>query len=208
MSTATLETVRAAIGAIMQAVPGIGIVHPYERYAATEPRFASLYMWQPPEYDRKPELRGWFIRRVGHRETAYRSTANELSIDWQLRGYMAIQDALQSEITMDNLVEQLRFAILADVTLGGLLDVPLPQDAPLGAQLVESGPYMFAGVLCHGVRLDWTTSYQRDLRDDLSAAGDFRIFHANWDIPPHGNVQPPLPADATADATDHVLIPE
>ncbi len=42
-------------------------------------------------------------------------------------------------------------------------------------------------------------------------AVDFRTFHANWDIPPHGNVDGDpakpgvqLPADATADATDHL----
>ncbi len=40
---------------------------------------------------------------------------------------------------------------------------------------------------------------------------DFATFHANWDIPPFGNVDADedepgvqIPADATADATDHV----
>lgn len=41
--------------------------------------------------------------------------------------------------------------------------------------------------------------------------GDFETFHANWDIPPFGNVDGDaeaegiqIPADDTADATDHV----
>lgn len=32
----------------------------------------------------------------------------------------------------------------------------------------------------------------------------FAIFHANWDVPVFGNVSTDLPADDTADATDHV----
>jgi phage gp37-like protein len=38
------------------------------------------------------------------------------------------------------------------------------------------------------------------------ALPDFEAFHANWDVPPFGNVLLPLPADATADATDHVTL--
>src|SRR3546814_17769329 len=44
-----------------------------------------------------------------------------------------------------------------------------------------------------------------EANDDI---GDFATFHANWDITPFGNVQPPLPADDEADATDNVPRPE
>lgn len=44
---------------------------------------------------------------------------------------------------------------------------------------------------------------------------DFTAFHANWDVPPFGGVDGDpgkpgvqLPADATADATDHVELPQ
>ncbi len=36
----------------------------------------------------------------------------------------------------------------------------------------------------------------------------FALFHANWDIPVFGNVSTTLPADETADATDHVTLQE
>lgn len=46
-----------------------------------------------------------------------------------------------------------------------------------------------------------------DAMPDTSTIDDFETFHGNWDIPPHGNVTPPLPADETADATDTVTLP-
>lgn len=41
---------------------------------------------------------------------------------------------------------------------------------------------------------------------DAADLDDFKTFHSDWDIPPHGNVETPLPADDTADATDHVTL--
>lgn len=35
---------------------------------------------------------------------------------------------------------------------------------------------------------------------------DFKTFHADYDIPPHGNVQRPPPSEETADATDNVTL--
>ncbi|WP_413207975.1 phage protein Gp37 [Rhodospirillum sp. A1_3_36] len=41
---------------------------------------------------------------------------------------------------------------------------------------------------------------------DPEALADFRRFRADWDIPPHGNVQPPLPA-AEADYRTDLTLP-
>lgn len=48
---------------------------------------------------------------------------------------------------------------------------------------------------------------------DQDGLPPFELFHANWDIPPHGNVDGDpdepgvqIPADATADATDDVQL--
>lgn len=37
--------------------------------------------------------------------------------------------------------------------------------------------------------------------------GEFRSLHVDWDIPPHGNVEPPLPA-ADPDAEDLIEVPQ
>lgn len=37
--------------------------------------------------------------------------------------------------------------------------------------------------------------------------GQFKLFHVDWDVPPHGNVTTPLPAEA-ADAEDLIEVPQ
>src|SRR3546814_7029484 len=50
---------------------------------------------------------------------------------------------------------------------------------------------------------------------DADAQSDFETFHVNWDVSPFGNVDADpeeegaqIPADETADATDHVEVPQ
>lgn len=203
------EDIRAAIAQRMLSVPGLGVLHLYERYAAKEASFAQLYMWAPPTPQAPKELRGWNIRRTARAEMDETHTSTSVRNTWQLRGFMALRDAEATELLMDAVVDGVIRAIKRDLTLGGLLDDQQQPDGTVGAQLVESGPFMFGGVLCHGVRLEWTTAHiEPDAPDETDNVGVFRTLHANWDIPPHGNVLAPLPADATADATDHVTIPE
>lgn len=196
-----LETIRAAIGATMKRVPAIGIVQPYERYAKAESDFRAFY--QVGE-EKARQIRGWLIRRGATRQTAFLSTQVRVEHDWKIRGFLGVQDDKASEIVMDDLVEKLVREFRLDLTLGGTVEARFDTDQPVGLQLAESGPVMFAGVLCHGVSLDLTTRHYESAIPAEEAPGLFKIFHANWDIPEFGNVQPPLPADATADATDHV----
>lgn len=44
--------------------------------------------------------------------------------------------------------------------------------------------------------------------EEMASLDKFEVFHANWDVPEHGNVSTVLPADETADATDHVEVPQ
>lgn len=203
--TASLETIRAAIRERMEAVAGIGTVQPYERYAKAESQFAALYMTGEGA-DR--QLLGWHIRRVATREFAYSSLQNRIEHDFVLRGWMALQDERQSEILMDGLVEKLRAEWRRDPSLDGIFDAPVPDGQPWGLQLVESQPYMLGGVLCHGVRLTFTGALLISIEHDPDAFDDFSIFHANWDVPPIGNVLRDIPADNTADATDHTFLPQ
>lgn len=140
--------IRAAIVAKLAAVPGIGRVHAYERYSATDKAFRNLYVTDGV-------LLGWHVRRVACKEDA---AFNQVTTVWELRGVAAIVDAQASELAFDALIDAIRDAWRDDPTLGGAVLYPRSEDAVV-PELADAGPVLFAGVLCHSARLKWTTRH-------------------------------------------------
>lgn len=146
MSTAVI---RDAIRDVMLAVPDIGMVHRYERYAKDLSALKALYL--SPAHG---QLRGWFIRRVKVQETSMTRPRSVELTRWRIQGLMALDDATESELAFDALIEQLRDAFRINGTLNGTVAASgLPDGSETGLQLEDAGPVMFAGVLCHGARL-------------------------------------------------------
>lgn len=143
---------RTAIAAKIQSLPNVGQVHLYERYAAAEKALRAIYATG----DR---MIGWLIRRTGRREDA---AHDEVYTDWEIRGYLAFDDAAESELQIDDLVDSIIDAFRMDPRLGRLLLTPKDK-ASIVPDLADSGPCMFAGVLCHGVKLTYTTRTEAGL---------------------------------------------
>lgn len=53
--------------------------------------------------------------------------------------------------------------------------------------------------------VELNTTFDLEFALDESGLADFATFHADWDVPPHGNVPTELPA-STADASDTVTL--
>ncbi|AWI78583.1 hypothetical protein CEW87_03935 [Parazoarcus communis] len=151
----TTETTRAAIVGLLNAVPGIGVVHAYERYAAKHPELRALYVVQTGAGTE--QLRGWYVRRLSFRVERDGMDGRRVFTTWLIRGVMALQDSTQSELEFDALVDSIRRAFEDDATLGGAVTSTLTPDGEIGAQLTGAGPVMFAGVLCHAADLTLTT---------------------------------------------------
>jgi hypothetical protein len=153
----TLAQIRTALHARIAAVPDVGIVHDRERYAKNEAHFRNLYLYTPT--GGQPQIRGWWIRRQATLEKAIDIGPFGLQQHtWLVRGFMAFDDATASEIVFDELIEAIRDAIRADVTLGGVCSAgPLAADGEDGMQVDDVGPVMFAGALCHSVMLTFKT---------------------------------------------------
>ena len=150
--TATLAQIRDAIKAKLEGIAGIGIVHKKERLAARVADLKALYV-------SNGQLLGWHIRRVATSEVSPAIGRYTTDHRWQIRGFMAIDDAADSEIVFDELIESIRAAFRADETLGGTIGGTQAPPPTIGAQLIESGPVMFADVLCHGARLQLMTRH-------------------------------------------------
>jgi phage gp37-like protein len=87
------------------------------------------------------------------------------------------------------------------------------QPFTIGSARLVRNPAQLAqrNVSSYAVELKTTIFVQRFAEE----MGNFRLFHANWDVRPFGNVDgdddtpgKQIPADETADATDHLEIPE
>lgn len=153
----TLADIRSAIVAKLNGVANAGQVHSYERFAKAEKDFRALY-----ESGAAPDKRiqGWCVRRAKKRETANRFGRVTVYNHWEIRGFRSLNDADASELQFDGLIEAIGDAFRADETLGGLVEMmPEEPDGEAGIQVAESGPVMFAGVLCHQATLKLMTRH-------------------------------------------------
>lgn len=193
--------IREAIAARLETVPAIGRVHRFERYAAKEGPFRAFYAWEDAG---ATHIRGWHVRRIGFRRRPHLNSTVLVTTEWRIAGFLAVVDEAASEIVMDALVDAATAAFALDLSLGGLVSrEPAQAGAESGLQLLESRPYMMAGVLCHGVQLGLTTEHVVRA-DDESALVDLVTIHANWELPPRDLTGPDLPDDEDAAASDRL----
>ncbi|WP_338664995.1 phage protein Gp37 [Pararoseomonas sp. SCSIO 73927] len=73
----------------------------------------------------------------------------------------------------------------------------------LGGKAIDSAGFSVYGLAVE-IPGELPTS---DLPEDNEEAqvGEFRVFRTDWDVPPHGDVGPDLPAER-ADAADHITV--
>jgi phage gp37-like protein len=100
---------------------------------------------------------------------------------------------------VDDMLRLLSGAVLKSEE-GKPLNTPL---SPRGVRAVLNDNVNQQLASVYSIDFSTTLSFEA-IRD--SAIDDFATFHANWDVPTHGNVSTTLPADDTADATDTVTL--
>jgi hypothetical protein len=143
----TLMQIRDAIALKIATVPEIGQVHRFERFAKGEKDFRT-------QYEHNGQVRGWNVRRISRTETSPALGISNIVNKWRISGFMSLEDATGSELVFDDLVEALCQKFRDDETLGDLIaGTVLENPNVAGIQVEDSGPVMFAGVLCHSARL-------------------------------------------------------
>ena len=147
----THREIRNQIVADLNTIAAIGNVHAYERYSTRQSDLQNLYLYNG-------QLRGWYVRRVRRIERSPDLGRYTVDQPWRIRGFMALDDANQSELVFDDLVDAVVDTFRADDTLNSLIDSCIIENQA-GAQVEDAGPVMFAGVLCHSARLLLTTRH-------------------------------------------------
>ncbi|MGO1078336.1 hypothetical protein [Inquilinus sp. CA228] len=153
----TLDPIRAAIVALAQTVPDVGIVHDRERYASNPEKLRALYV--PAG---STTIKGWYVRRVSTQETSGAIGRWEIIHRWRLRGFRGFVDDAGSEKAFDDVIEAMRDAFRDDETLGGTVIttvVGAGDSAIAGLQVDEAGSVMFANALCHAATLTLYTRH-------------------------------------------------
>jgi len=144
--------IRTAIANLLKGATGIGQVHEYERYAKRMADFVKFY--QGPD----ATINGWNIRRVSEARTSNAIGRINVTTNWRISGYVAINDELQSELKFDDIIDKICQAFATDETLGGAVASTVVDNLH-GGQLDESEPVEMSEVLCHSCKIFLKTRY-------------------------------------------------
>ncbi|MDA8107567.1 MAG: hypothetical protein M0015_02930 [Betaproteobacteria bacterium] len=157
----TLDQIRTKIAEKIFAVAPTIAVHDYERYTKNMSDLAAMYKSEDVLDANAARLNGYHVRRVATAEDEPMVGAKkEVTHTWEIRGFMALDDADATEKLFDNQVEAIRDTFREDDTLGGLVATTVVGNAA-GVQVLESVPVVFAGVLSHSAKLRlFTRHYQ------------------------------------------------
>jgi hypothetical protein len=153
-----IAAIRAAVAAVIAAVPEIGVVHDRERYAASNAKLAALYQWTSPGGEKL--LRGWFVE-FRSQSTGKRVGRRTETLTWEICGLIGFDDDGDSAGVAGRLTAAVKTAIEADPALGGVVNrLGRPEEGDEGTVFIAAvEPVTFAGLICHRARLTFTTEH-------------------------------------------------
>lgn len=147
----SLADIREQIRVILAGVPGIGVVHDYERLSADWNKFLDQYK------DADGRINGCAFAREKWQERQETIGETEIAHVFVFRRIMGLKDGEATGILFDDNLEAIRAAFREEKTLNDTcrtIDPDWgPMDGAVGVQgdLIE--PRMFGGVLCHYAEL-------------------------------------------------------
>jgi hypothetical protein len=145
------ESIREQIKATLSAVDGIGVVHDYQRWAATWEKFLNLFR------DADNKINGWMISRARTPERWLSNIQFLRVYEYTIRGVYALSDADASELVFQGLIEDICSAFRNEDTLNETCETTNPEFGSLsglsGVQVEVVEPRLFGTVLCHYTEL-------------------------------------------------------
>lgn len=154
------STIRQAIYDHLKTVDSIGNVQAFQRYSKRNSDLAKFYSWTNPNNDTQDyesEIRGWFITRDSFRQDLDAGCYERTTV-WSIQGFMSLDDDTHTELQFEHLCDAIEAAFREDGTLAGAIS-SIGDENEQGLQLIDSGPTVFAGVLCHGAKFRLVTRH-------------------------------------------------
>jgi hypothetical protein len=142
----SLETIITNVAALLATVTGIGKVHGYERWAADEAAFKTLFV-------DSGKVCGWTITRESGSSVDYVGRSSLDAHTLVMRGYYSLNDSANTEKTFQDLIEAIRAKFQNNRRLSsGTPAVIAAHDSDrIAVRIVDHR--MFAGILCHYAEL-------------------------------------------------------
>ena len=143
----SLADIREQIKVVLVGVPGIGVVHDYERMAIDRNKFLDLYK------DASGRINGCTFAREKRPKKQATMGETEKAHVFVIRRIMGLKDVEATGIIFDDHLESLGDAFDDDDTLNDACRTINPDWGPMegsvGLQIETIEPRMFGGVLCH-----------------------------------------------------------
>ncbi|MEA5113019.1 MAG: hypothetical protein VB050_03245 [Geobacteraceae bacterium] len=138
---------RQKVFEIISAVPNVGVVHDYERWAADWNKFIELFRDSV-----SGTIRGWEICRANMLSEKISNIEENRAHGFVVKGYLAVNDALATEKIFNGLIDAICNAFKGNHTLGRICT----DAGPVSAEVIDTR--MFGAVLCHYAELKFPVS--------------------------------------------------
>jgi len=143
----SLADIREQIKVVLSGVPGVGVVHDRDRFAADWNRFLNLFK------DADGRINGCMFSRERRQRVQQTMGETEKAHVFVVRRFMGLNDAEETGIVFDDHLDDLADAFDDDETLGGTCRTINPDWGPMddaiGLQIEISEIRMVGTVLCH-----------------------------------------------------------
>lgn len=143
----SIPAIREQIKVVLAGVPGIGVVHDRERFAADWGKFLNLFK------DADGRINGCMFSRESRRRVQATMGETEKAHVFVIRRFMGLKDGEETGILFDDHLEELADAFDGDETLSDTCRTINPDWGPMegavGLQIDLSEIRMFGTVLCH-----------------------------------------------------------
>ncbi|PKN46762.1 MAG: hypothetical protein CVU59_05030 [Deltaproteobacteria bacterium HGW-Deltaproteobacteria-17] len=135
------SAIRQKIFETLSAVPNVGKVHDFERWAVDWGKFIEFFKHS------SGRILGWEICRAGMQSEKIDVIEEDRTHGFVIKGYMAVKDADATEKLFNAHIEAICDAFKGNHTLGGVcLDA-----GPVQVEVIDTR--MFGSVLCHYAEL-------------------------------------------------------